>query len=140
MKDDERPPILTDEHIPPHLGAHLSKLGYDVLTVRQTNKSKSGDADPDSKVLETAASSGRVVITNNRADFEALHASSHGNHFGIVICPVELDADLRKQAKMIDAAIEAHGGISGMRGSLVHIKTVHSHRRTARENRRRHRP
>ena len=134
MRDDQRPPLLTDEHIPPHLGAHLIRMGYDVLTVRQTDVSKSRDGTSDASVIERAKTLGRVVITNNRTDYEALHESLQGNHFGIIVCPVECDEDLRKQARMIHDTIDA---CPDVRGQLLRIKTVHRNRTAMRERRRR---
>jgi hypothetical protein len=134
MRDDRRPLLLTDEHIPPHLGAHLIRMGYDVLTVRQTDISKSGDGTSDAAVVERAKALGRVVITNNRTDFEALHESLLGNHCGIIVCPVECDEDLKKQAKIIHDAIEA---CPDTHGQLLRISTVHSNRAALRERRRR---
>jgi predicted nuclease of predicted toxin-antitoxin system len=135
MRDDTRPLLLTDEHIPPHLGAHLIRIGYDVLTVRQTDILKSGDGTSDAAVVERAKALGRVIVTNNRTDFEALHESLLGNHCGIIVCPVECDDDdLKKQAKMIHEAIEA---CPDVRGQLLRITTVHTNRAALRERRRR---
>ena len=134
MKADDRPKFLTDEQIPAHLGHHLSRMGYDVLTVRQTNDSKYGDGDSDDEVIQLAVETGRVLITNNRADFEAIHKRLDKKHAGIIICPVEDDADLKKQAKLIEGAVEEFGTLAG---TLLHIPTVRASRTEARERRRR---
>jgi hypothetical protein len=134
MRDDKRPLLLTDEHIPPHLGAHLIRMGYDVLTVRQTDISKFGDGTSDAAVIERAKVLGRVVVTNNRTDFEELHESLQGNHCGIIVCPVERDEDLKKQAKMIHDAIEEYPDV---RGQLLRVTTVNANRTAMRERRRR---
>jgi predicted nuclease of predicted toxin-antitoxin system len=133
MRDDQRPLLLTDEHIPPHLGSHLIKMGYDVLAIRQTNVSKSGDGTSDAEVIELATELRRVVITNNRTDFEALHKTLSGAHCGIVICPVEVDDDLKKQAKLIHEQIEACGNLNGR---LLRVMTVRTNQNLLREHRR----
>lgn len=133
MRDDQRPLLLTDEHIPPHLGAHLIKMGYDVLAIRQTNLLKSGDGTSDAEVIERANELGRVVITNNRTDFEALHKRLSGAHCGIIICPVEVDDDLKKQAKLIHQQIEA---CTDVRGQLLRVTTVRTSQSILREVRR----
>ena len=134
MKDDERPPLFTDEHIDPQLGNYLVKMGYDVLTVRQTNTSKFGDGDPDELVIEKAIKTGRVLITCNQSDFESLHKNLNGQHAGIISCPVEHEDDLKKQAKLIHQEIEARGD---MRGQFVRIKTIRTHLEIQKKTRRR---
>lgn len=121
MRDDQRPPLLTDEHIPPHLAAHLIRMGYDVLAVRQTDNSKFGDGTSDASVMDRAKILGRVVITSNRIDYESLHKSLRGKHCGIIVCPVERDEDLKKQAKMIHQRIDA---CSDMNGQLLRVTSV----------------
>jgi uncharacterized protein with PIN domain len=68
-----------DEDINEKLAAELEARGHDVKTT--TGSGNKGASDPDQ--LKFAASENRIIITNNRDDFEEEHAKS-GGHGGII--------------------------------------------------------
>ncbi|HVC99305.1 MAG TPA: DUF5615 family PIN-like protein [Pirellulales bacterium] len=101
--------LYADEHVPVQLVYALRRLGNDVVTVRETSESKSGDATPDDLVLKYAAQQQRVVLTFNGPDFRRLHAENQ-RHSGILCCDSEFPgkAHARKQARRIDAFLRAN--------------------------------
>lgn len=96
--------LYADEHIPVQVIYRLRRLGHDVLTVKETNQDKYGDGVDDDQVLAFATLDKRAVLTENCADFYALHKSYPG-HRGI-IASKRFD-NWREQAKLIDGAIKA---------------------------------
>lgn len=97
--------LYADEHLPVQTVYRLrTPHGHDVLTVRETNEDKRGDGDDDQTVLNDAIAMGRAVVTENCADFLALHRAN-SDHCGIIAC--KASEDPKRQAKLIDAAIKA---------------------------------
>lgn len=93
--------VLADEHFPLGVVNALRRLGHDVLTVRQTNVSKSGDATPDELVLQFAAQQQRIVLTRNRRDYRRLHLEN-ARHAGILCCKEPGEQSEKKAARQID--------------------------------------
>lgn len=107
--------LLVDEHFPDVATFYLRRLGHDVMRVRDLSVNKAGDGHSDAAVLAEAVSRGRTVVTQNCADFLALHKKSK-SHCGII--GSKQFSDLKKQAKQIDKAIRAelrkHGNLDGL--------------------------
>ena len=61
--------IYLDEDVPRECGEILSRHGHDVVRAREIGHRSM----PDSDHLKYAAETGRVLITYNRSDYEALH-------------------------------------------------------------------
>lgn len=99
--------LLADEHFPAGIVNALRRLGYDVVTVRQVNASKSGDAMPDDLVLQLAASQQRVVLTMNRKDYRRLHREN-ASHAGILCCTDPGEQPEKKVARKIDAFLKTN--------------------------------
>jgi uncharacterized protein with PIN domain len=97
--------LLADEHFPVGIVNALRRLGHDVLTVRQVNVSKSGDATPDDLVLEWAAHQQRIVVTMNRKDYRRLH-QENARHAGILCCNDPGAQPDKKVARKIDAFLK----------------------------------
>ncbi|MEM9836997.1 MAG: DUF5615 family PIN-like protein [Bacteroidota bacterium] len=76
--------LLKDEDFPIETFNKLKEYGHDVLTLNDLalNNIKYSD----DKVLETAKSLNRAVVTHNRRDFIKLHKYRVEPHFGIIIC------------------------------------------------------
>lgn len=76
--------LLLDEMYPPALADTLTDHGVEAVTVRDLGLAGRADLD----VLEAAASDGRVLLTENVADFAALAADwllAGRHHPGILI-------------------------------------------------------
>lgn len=75
--------LFADEDFPGPAVPLLRALGHDVLTTQESGLA--GVGTPDSVILATASALGRAVVTMNRRNYIALHASVMG-HAGIVVC------------------------------------------------------
>jgi hypothetical protein len=100
--------LYANENFPLPVVAELRRLGHDVVTVREIGQANR--AAPD-RVLESAVSGRRAVLTLNRKHFIALHAS-RPDHAGIVVRTV--DADFLGQARRIHEALAVHANLSGL--------------------------
>jgi hypothetical protein len=105
--------FYANENFPLPVVEELRRLGHDVLTTNDANRS--GQAVPDADVLEYATGAGRVVLTLNRKHFIALHRN-RGAHAGIVVCTV--DRDFIGQARRIDDQV---GGRTNLSGELIRV-------------------
>ena len=79
----------------------LRALGHDVLTSLEAGHANRRLAD--SLLLAFANGQGRIVLTNDRADFRALHRSGAA-HCGIVA--FTNDADFEALADRVDTALK----------------------------------
>ncbi|HLJ56235.1 MAG TPA: DUF5615 family PIN-like protein [Chthonomonadaceae bacterium] len=101
--------LYANENFPLPAVEELRRLGHDVLTTHDAGKY--GQAIPDADVLAFARSEERAVLTHNRKRFIRLHTEAP-DHAGIIVCP--FDADFARQGKAVDAALAAHGELSGI--------------------------
>jgi predicted nuclease of predicted toxin-antitoxin system len=78
---------LLDEDISPRVAAGLRERGIDAVSAHDAGAAN--QRVPDEAHLQAAAASGRVLVTYNRADFQALDAQwrqLQRNHAGILWC------------------------------------------------------
>ncbi len=68
----------------------LRRLGHDVLTAQEAGRA--GQRVPDEEVLGDAFARGRILLTQDRADFIALDRAGRP-HCGIVACTHDPDVD-----------------------------------------------
>jgi hypothetical protein len=107
--------LYSNENYPLGIVEHLRALGHDVLTARDAGNTDRGV--PDEEVLAFATSRGRAVITHNRKHFFRLHASTAGQHAGIVACT--FDPDEVRQAARVHAAVSAYA--HSLHGKVVRV-------------------
>jgi predicted nuclease of predicted toxin-antitoxin system len=100
--------LYANENFPRQVVEQLRQLGHDVLTVPEAGQDGQGIGDAD--VLEYATRRQRAVITLNRRDFIQLHLANP-EHAGIIVCTQ--DADIKGQARRVDAAIQATPDLTG---------------------------
>jgi hypothetical protein len=100
--------LLADEHFDVKVVNHLRRLGHDVATVRQHSAKKSGDGMADVDVLSLVRAQRRILLTENVADFKALHEASIP-HAGIIACSPANDEPPRSRAKRIENEIKSRG-------------------------------
>jgi Domain of unknown function (DUF5615) len=105
--------FYANENFPLPVVEELRRLGHDVLTTNEANRS--GLAVPDEDVLDYAIGIGRAILTLNRKHFIALHRK-RGSHAGIVVCTV--DRDFAGQARRIHEHV---GGRSDLSGELIRV-------------------
>lgn len=96
--------FYSDEDLAFALVKALREFNHDVLTSLEAGNANQGI--PDEEVLAYATANNRIVITNNRDDFIALHRSAV-NHYGIVVC--KSDRDYQGQATIIDQFFKSVG-------------------------------
>jgi predicted nuclease of predicted toxin-antitoxin system len=114
--------LLADEHIPKRIVDKLALLGHDIVSVRQRDTNKAGDAKDDRRVLEIAINEQRALIAFNTRDFRSLHSEYHW-HWGVICC--QDDPDRVRLAKKIDKSIKAKIRTSkrhGLRGTLIYVR------------------
>jgi predicted nuclease of predicted toxin-antitoxin system len=100
--------LYADKNFPQPAVERLREVGHDVLTVQDAGKAQ--QKLPDAVVLADACAAGRAVVTHNRKDFRALHATTP-DHEGIIVCSEDLD--FVGLADRIHAAIVALPTLSG---------------------------
>ncbi len=105
--------FYSNENFPLQVVEALRELGHDVLTSLDTGNANARVADSD--VLAYATSLNRAVLTLNRRDFIALHATAP-LHDGIIVCTV--DRDYAGQANRINDSVQ---GCSSLRGQLLRV-------------------
>jgi predicted nuclease of predicted toxin-antitoxin system len=79
--------FLLDEDMSPRVAAGLRQRGVDAVSVHELGRANA--AVSDEAQLEAAAAAGRVLVTYNRADFQALDAEWRlrgTTHAGILWC------------------------------------------------------
>jgi predicted nuclease of predicted toxin-antitoxin system len=79
--------LLLDEDVSPRVAVGLRRRGVDAVSVHELGRANA--AVTDEAQLEAAASAGRVLVTYNRADFQALDAEwrlQGKSHAGILWC------------------------------------------------------
>lgn len=99
--------LYANENFPLPVVEELRRLGHDVLTIQETGQA--GQALSDEKVLASACTQGRMLLTFNRKHFLRLHQQEH-DHCGIIACTV--DADFVGLAHRIHQALETQGQAS----------------------------
>lgn len=99
--------LYANENFPLPVVEELRRLGHDILTIQETGQA--GQTLSDEKVLASACTEGRMLLTFNRKHFIRLHQQQH-NHCGIIACTV--DADFVGLAHRIHQALETQGQAS----------------------------
>jgi hypothetical protein len=107
--------VLADECVDVQLVYALRRLGYEVRTVREYCQSKYGDGFSDEAVLLLARERRLAVLTTNVSHFVTLHPMCPWHH-GILL--IDVEADVRAQARRIDASLKEQGEV---RGKLVRL-------------------
>ncbi|HEX7184873.1 MAG TPA: DUF5615 family PIN-like protein [Thermoanaerobaculia bacterium] len=100
--------LYTNENFPRPTAEELRRLGHDILTVQEAGYS--GQAVPDSQVLDFAKDEERAVVTLNRKHFLRLH-QERPDHSGIVVCT--FDPDFSGQAYRIHEALKGQEPLAG---------------------------
>ncbi len=102
-----------DENFPQPALEILSKLGHDVVSMR--DEGKINQQIPDDEVLNWATASERIVLTLNRKDFIKLHNSGVA-HAGIIVCTA--DDNFEPLAGRIDALLQSEPEMQGKLGRV----------------------
>lgn len=82
------PRFYADENFPLPVVAELRRLGHDVLTMVEADQA--GQSVSDERVLASACTEKRAVLTLNRKHFIRLHGVN-AEHTGIVVCTFDSD-------------------------------------------------
>jgi hypothetical protein len=85
----------------------LRRLGHDVVTCQETGRA--GMGIDDEMVLHDALKMGRILMTQNRADFRRLHRNGRP-HQGIVVCTYDPDAEALARSITDAVSQEEPGG------------------------------
>lgn len=93
--------FYSNENVALPVVVHLRQLGHDVVTSHEAGRAN--QKIPDADVLRYAYEEKRVLLTNNRRDFLALHREGAA-HCGIVV--FTSDARFAALAERIDVAIQ----------------------------------
>jgi hypothetical protein len=109
--------FLLDEDVPPAVAAGLRARGVDAISVYEIGRAGQRIADGDQ--LAYAASEGRVLVTYNRDDFQALDGEwrrDGRSHAGILWCS---DRIIPRRAvgaviSALEAAAQRHEALTGL--------------------------
>lgn len=97
--------LYSNENVALPVVTALRDLGHDVLTSLEAGNAN--QRVPDADVLRFALAETRVLLTNNRQDFMALHRAGQ-SHMGIVVFTA--DNRFAELAERIHAALAAAPG------------------------------
>lgn len=93
--------FYSGENFEREVAKQLRLLGHDVLTSAEAGNANISIGD--GAVLAFAAQAGRIVLTHDHVDFVRLHKRRASDHFGIIVCSVDLD--FRRLARRIGEAV-----------------------------------
>ncbi len=94
--------LYADEDFPHPTVEALRQMGYDVLTVFESEQAN--QSVPDSDILAFATTRGRAILTLNRRHFIGLHRTNPA-HAGIIVCSHDLN--FAALAERINAVIQS---------------------------------
>ncbi len=100
--------FYSNENFPLPVVEELRKLGHDVLTTEEADKSD--QAISDEEVVSFSTSRNRAVLTFNRKHFIRLHKTGM-EHSGIIVCT--FDIDFQGLALRINEAVEPEKNCQG---------------------------
>jgi predicted nuclease of predicted toxin-antitoxin system len=109
--------FLLDEDVSPRVADGLLRQGIDAQTVRGLGLANL--RTPDEAILEQATAAGRVLVTYNRSDFQALDArwrAERRTHAGILWCTEEIvpRRDVGTLIRAILHAAELYDSLTGL--------------------------
>ncbi len=99
--------LLLDEMISPRIARELRDIGHDVQAVKKDRPDLVGRSDRE--LVRLVGVEGRVIVTNDIADLQAIHAQrmgSGGEHHGMVFT---LDATMPRSKRSILQWVTALG-------------------------------
>ncbi len=108
--------FLLDEDMSHRVAVGLRQRGIDAVSVHELGRANA--AVPDEAQLETATVAGRVLVTYNRADFQALDAEwrlQGKAHAGILWC-AERTIPRRAIGDLVRAIVAVAGDHESLRG------------------------
>lgn len=112
--------LLIDEMYPPALADGLRAVGIDARTVSELGLAGSSDRD----VLAAAISTGRIVLTENVADFTRIaadHVSAGDQQPGLIIALSSRFSRRPKGRKPLIDAIQALSG-AHLEGRVIYLQ------------------
>lgn len=106
-----------DEDLSFRVAEGLRRSGVDALSVHEIERANR--SIPDEEQLAFAASEGRVLVTYNRADFQALDGHWHAvgrNHAGIIWCSERtiLRSAIGDLVRALEAVATQHASLDGL--------------------------
>jgi len=120
--------LLLDEHFSPEIARQLRDRGHDAVAAREVVDAP-GVSDRDLLVLATAQE--RAIVTENVADFVALHRSAiitQATHFGLIFTsPRQFPRTRRGIGPMfraLDALLTAHPSADSLRDQTWWLEPV----------------
>lgn len=101
--------LLLDEMISPRIARELREIGHDVQAVKKDRPDLVGRSDRE--LVRLMAAERRVIVTNDIADFQAIHDQlivTGGEHSGMVFT---FDLTMPRTKKSIPQWVEALSGL-----------------------------
>ncbi len=118
--------LLLDEMISPRIARELREIGHDVQAVKKDRPDLVGRSDRE--LVRMMAAEGRVIVTNDIADFQAIHdqiMGTGGQHDGMVFT---FDATMPRSKKSIDQwvtalaeLIDSYSDGGSLRNRVLHL-------------------
>jgi predicted nuclease of predicted toxin-antitoxin system len=118
--------LLLDEMISPRIARELREQGYDVQAVKQDRPDLSSRSDRE--IVRQMAAERRVIVTNDIADFQAIHdqfLAAGEPHYGMVFT---FDAAMPRSKSAIPQWVQIlaqllaeHGDEESLRNRVHHL-------------------
>lgn len=118
--------LLLDEMISPHIARELRELGHDVQAVKRDRPDLISRSDRE--LIRAMAAEHRVIVTNDIADFQAIHdqlLAADEAHAGMVFT---VDAIMPRTKRTIPTwvealaeLLEAHPNDDALRNRIRHM-------------------
>jgi len=118
--------LLLDEMISPRIARELREIGHDVQAVKKDRPDLVGRSDRE--LVRLMAAEGRVIVTNDIAAFQAIHAQlmgAGGEHHGMVFT---FDATMPRSKRSISQwvttlgeLIESYNDGDALRNQVHHL-------------------
>lgn len=118
--------LLLDEMISPRVARELRARGYDVQAVKQDRPDLASRSDLE--LVRQMAAERRVIVTNDIADFQAMHdrlVASGEEHHGMIFTydatmPRTKDA-IPRWVQALSELIGEHGDDASLRNRIRHV-------------------
>jgi predicted nuclease of predicted toxin-antitoxin system len=118
--------LLLDEMISPRTARELREAGYDVQAVKKDRPELSGKSDHE--LVRCMATERRAIVTNDVADFQAIHdqfLAAGDEHYGMIFTfdatmPRSKDA-IPQWVQTLTELLTEHTDVDSLRNQTLHL-------------------
>ena len=118
--------LLLDEMISPRIARELREIGHDVQAVKKDRPDLVGRSDRE--LVRLMATERRVIVTNDVADFQAIHDQltvAGGEHLGMVftfdLTMPRTKRSIPQWVEALSALVTGHSDEDSLRNRIHHL-------------------